>query len=328
MRFHTPFIQLPIRFCVDTLVAEVEALPRSAWVPHPQGFAGNDAVPLVSPGGEISDSVKGAMGPTEHLLRCPYIMALMAELGGVWGRSRLMGLAPGAEVPEHVDIHYYWRTHIRIHIPIVTNPAVRFTCGGETVHMAAGECWTFDSFQRHDVQNESSEHRVHLVIDTVGGEHLWELIDAAESGVVPPPTPWMPAPGAGNRPALAYEAVNIPDIMSPWEIRCHIDYLAEHIEPTPMLEPVMKRMDRFASSWAAAWSRFGDTDDGLPIYRGLVETARTDLNALPGSQLTLRNRAPLHLALDALIFGKAVTRGMAERPMAPPAPAARQHATS
>ena len=32
-------------------------------------------------------------------------------LGGVWGRSRLMALAPGAEVPAHVDAHYYWRTH-------------------------------------------------------------------------------------------------------------------------------------------------------------------------------------------------------------------------
>jgi Rieske Fe-S protein len=25
-------------------------------------------------------------------------------------------------VPQHVDIHYYWRTHIRIHVPVITNP--------------------------------------------------------------------------------------------------------------------------------------------------------------------------------------------------------------
>ena len=75
----------------------------------------------------------------------------MQELGGVWGRSRLMGLGPGAVVPIHVDIHYYWRTHVRIHIPVVTNPGVRFFCGGQNVHMAAGEAWVFDSFQTHEV---------------------------------------------------------------------------------------------------------------------------------------------------------------------------------
>ncbi|MEJ7777528.1 MAG: hypothetical protein WKF52_09155 [Sphingomicrobium sp.] len=30
----------------------------------------------------------------------------MQELGSTWGRSRLMGLEPGAIVPEHVDEAY------------------------------------------------------------------------------------------------------------------------------------------------------------------------------------------------------------------------------
>ena len=42
----------------------------------------------------------------------------MAELNCTWGRSRLMGLEPGAVVPKHVDVHYYWRTHLRIHVPV------------------------------------------------------------------------------------------------------------------------------------------------------------------------------------------------------------------
>ena len=182
MHFVRPLIQLPIRFCAETLAREVKALPPSAWLPHPQGFAGNDAVPLVTVNGALNDAFEGPMAATEHLRACPYLMALMEQLGGTWGRSRLMGLAPGARVPRHVDIHYYWRTHLRIHIPIVTNPGVTFTCGGETVHMAPGESWIFDSFQLHEVHNAGDAKRIHLVLDTVGGERLWDLIDAASNG--------------------------------------------------------------------------------------------------------------------------------------------------
>ena len=107
MRFDKPLLRLPITFCAQTLAAEVKALPASAWTPHPQGFVGNDAVPLVAADGGLNDRLRGVMAPTEHLAHCPYIAALMAELGGVWGRSRLMGLGAGAEVPDHVDTNYY-----------------------------------------------------------------------------------------------------------------------------------------------------------------------------------------------------------------------------
>src|SRR5919112_4063897 len=121
MRLQNPLIRLPVDFCSESLAAEVNALPESAWTPHPNGFPGNEAVRLVTPGGRDNDGLQGAMAPTPYLLACSYIMEIMAELGAVWGRSRLMGLGPGAKVPAHVDINYYWRTHVRIHIPITTN---------------------------------------------------------------------------------------------------------------------------------------------------------------------------------------------------------------
>jgi hypothetical protein len=307
MQFLKPLLQLPIRFCPDTLAQEVEALPRSAWVPHPQGFVGNDAVPLVSPGGALTNSVRGPMEATDYLRACPYIMSLMAELGAVWGRSRLMGLAPNAEVRPHVDVHYYWRTHIRIHVPVITNPGVRFTCGGEDVHMAAGECWTFDSFQLHDVQNKGAERRVHLVIDTVGGERLWDLIDAAGQGTGPPADPWRPAHSA-HAPRLRYEQINIPDLMSSWELRSHLDFLASHCMPHPDLAVVLRRLDKFASAWDAAWVEFGPGDEGLPAYRQLIDQVRLDLEKLGGDQIMLRNQAPLNRALNDMILTRAVAR--------------------
>ena len=326
MRFEKPLVQLPVRFCPDSLAAEVNALPSSAWVPHPQGYVGNEAVPLVSPNGQLTNSVDGPMAATEHLRRCPYIMALMGELGAVWGRSRLMGLAPGSEVPPHIDIHYYWRTHIRIHIPVITNPSVRFTCGGDSVHMAPGECWIFDSFQLHDVQNQGDERRIHLVIDTVGGENLWHLIEAAGEGAAPPATPWTPQ--ANTAPSLAFETINVPDVMSSWELRCHIDFLLQSTVPHPMLEPLSGRLERFAATWGAVWYRFGASHEGLPTYRRLIAEARNDLATMPGRDVALFNGAPLYRALEAIIFSRAVKPDRKEAPRVAPGRRDRQHATS
>ena len=301
MRLTHPLLQLPIRFDAEALADEVRALPASAWDPHPTGFAGNEAVRLVTPHGLLTDAIEGPMAPTEHLRRCPAIMAVMAELGGVWGRSRLMALAPGAEVPAHVDAHYYWRTHLRIHVPVITNPAVIFTCGDSRVHMKAGECWVFDSFRWHDVQNKGTERRIHLVLDTVGGDRILQLLDAAEAGTMPP---------SSERQALVFERINAPEVMSPWEIRCHLAFLADEAVPDPLLEPVLRRLDRFVDSWAAAWARFGTDEQGLPAYRSLIEAAKRDLLALGGARLLLKNELQLLLVLDQLVFQMA---------MAPPA---------
>ena len=76
MQFNRPLLQLPIRFEAETLAAEIAALPSSAWVPHPQGFEGNDAVPLVSVNGGLNDDFAGPMAATEHLKRMPYAEAM------------------------------------------------------------------------------------------------------------------------------------------------------------------------------------------------------------------------------------------------------------
>jgi hypothetical protein len=320
MHFGSPLLQLPIRFDAEALADEVAALPASAWVPHPQGFPGNDAVPLVSVGGGLNDEFSGPMAATEHLRRLPYVASLMQELGGVWGRSRLMGLGPGAVVPVHVDIHYYWRTHVRIHIPVVTNPGVRFFCGGQNVHMRPGEAWVFDSFQTHEVRNEGTDKRVHLVLDTVGGDRIWQLIEAANGGAEVPRSAWQ---GKGTSPtALRFEQMNQPQIMSPWEIRCHVDYLLAHVE-MGVPEPIRHAIDRFMFNWHAAWAEHGESEAGSATYRELVQSAREELTALGSGQIILSNEAPLYRALDALIFSRVLMparpRGAGALPSSPKA---------
>ena len=301
MRFTQPLIRLPIRVCADTLASEIAALPQTAWVPHPNKFPGNDAVRLITPGGRATDELEGSMAPTEHLRACPYILDIMANLGGTWGRSRLMGLAAGAEVPAHIDSHYYWRTHLRIHIPVITNPNVAFTCGGKTVHMAPGECWVFDSFQRHEVHNRGSEHRVHLVIDTVGGRRLWELIEQAQSDD-PGGEPQLVERGQAGRAPMLFERINSPKVMSPWEMRCHIRLLEDEAQPHALLDKVLKRLDRLVHEWGALWASYESSSEAVQLFQGLLSEARRDLSALDGQGILLKNDLPLYHVLSRLVF--------------------------
>jgi Aspartyl/Asparaginyl beta-hydroxylase len=302
MKLDVPLLKLPRQYCAETLAAEVRALPQSAWIAHPGKLAGNDAVPLITPGGEITDGFAGPMEPTVHLHGCPYIREIMADLGAVWGRSRLMGLAPSAEVPGHVDSGYYWRTHLRLHIPVITNPGVAFTCGDRTVHMQAGECWAFDSFSPHNVRNGGSEKRVHLVLDTVGGENLWDLMVQARQDEQHDLPAKFVSPGTTQTGALAFERINAPEIMSYWEVRCHIDFLVRQAPAAPELPAVIATLDRFATGWAAAWAQYGPSNEGLPRYQQLIAQVRDDLGRAGAERILLHNAVPIDHCLNALIF--------------------------
>jgi aspartyl/asparaginyl beta-hydroxylase len=305
IQLEKPFYKLPIRFSAEALAKEVRALPKAAWTPHPTGFVGNEAVRLVTPGGHDTDAMDGPMAPTPHLLSCPYTMETMAALGGVWGRSRFMGLGAGAEVPEHIDSSYYWRTHLRIHIPVITNPDVTFTCGGTSVHMAAGDCWAFDSFRLHDVQNKGDEQRVHLVIDTVGSDRMWDLME--HSIDVSAEAQLMIQPGTIDRSKIVFEQVNRPKVMSAWELNTHIAFLIDHCLPDPKLEAVKKRLDRFVFAWQGAWALFGDGDAGVPVYRQILDWLRQDLQQIGGHEILLDNTETLYFFLDRMVFTHAVS---------------------
>ena len=303
MRLTQPFLKLPIRFDADAVAAEVRGLPPAAWTPHPTGYVGNEAVRLITPYGGDTDDIEGRMAATGHLQRCDYVREIMAEIGAVWGRSRFMGLAAGSEVPSHIDINYYWRTHLRIHIPVITNPDVLFTCGDETVHMAAGDCWIFDSFRWHDVQNKGTEQRVHLVIDTVGGGILPDLMSAAATGAH---EPRLFRPGQRNGEGLVFETVNSPKVMSPWEMRCHLAFVRERAGSKPTVLEVLDRVDKFIDRWSAAWARFGTDDEGLETYVQLLQGARAEVAGLGIETLELPDGPLLGRVLDELLFGMAL----------------------
>jgi len=310
MRGGRPLLKLPVRFCGDTLAREVEALPANAWIEHPQKYDGNTAVVLISPGGAITQLASGPMGPTQWLRQCPYVGEILQALDTTWGRSRLMGLEAGAEVPEHVDVHYYWRTHLRVHIPVITNPGVAFTCAGETIHMKPGECWLLDSFYRHSVVNSGTENRVHLVLDTVGSAHIWDLI---ETGLSNGSQEKFIGPGETQARPIAFEQVNSPLVMSPWELKSHVQYIREWTDPQPGRDRILALMDRFVMAWSGSWARYGISEEGLPAYIRHLQDVHGALSNFRGPEVLMRNEFSMLDALQRFVLSNAIDPSLLRR---------------
>ena len=291
MKLAVPFIQLPLHFDADLLAAEVETLGEGVWRDHPQKFPGNSMLPLLAAGGEPSnESFIGEMAPTPELLRCPYLLQVIASLGAVAGRTRLMRLAGQAEVTPHVDQGYYWTDRVRVHVPIITQPTVRFECGGETIHMAAGDCWIFDTWREHRVENDASRSRIHLVVDTVGGPAFWDLVSQGRRHDAPADgwTPRHVLPSSVPV-ALTRERFNIPVVMSPWEIHYRLHGLLDEAGPaSPHAATARQLSDVFFRDWRSLWVQYGDSGDGNQEY---VDTLYRFLQNIPQAvgQLPLRN---------------------------------------
>ena len=299
-------------FDADRLAAEVAALSEAAWRPHPKGFPGNDALPLITTDGDpASDARCGMMRPTPHLLACPYLMQVLEMLGATWGRARLMRLAGDAEVTPHVDTDYYWRDHMRVHVPIKTQPTVRFHCGGETVNMAAGECWIFDTWSLHSVENDALQPRIHLVADTIGGDAFLSLMEAGRTPGQSRPD-WSPARLAyrpGATAAMAYESYNLPTVMTPWELRDHLGFLMIEAGAEPRLAPIGQALNRLRVNWHALWAQAGDQATARPAYAKLLAEAAAKVTALGANEVGLRNSMSLGLCLKALVFDSALAGG-------------------
>jgi hypothetical protein len=146
---------------------------------------------------------------------------------------------------------------------------------------------------------------VHLVLDTAGGEKLWDLVEAAYAGIEAPPEAWSGA-NVEARKKLAFEQFSQPKVMSPWELKQHIDYVLDHATGEAPTAPVAKRLDRFISAWHAAWSQFGPSDEGLPSYRSLIERLRGELKTLNADRIVLRNDQQLGFTIDAFILRNAL----------------------
>ncbi|HKY00381.1 MAG TPA: sulfotransferase [Steroidobacteraceae bacterium] len=289
MKLPKPFFRLPVRFDAERLRAEMEALPASAWSRHPQEYEGNTAARLISVGGGQTDVFVGEMAPTPALLASPYLQQVLATFSTVWSRSRLMRIAAGGKVPLHSDSIYHWFYRVRVHIPVITRPEVRFHCGDRDVHMAAGEAWVFDNWRQHRVENPSAEARVHLVADTAGTSEFWRLVmqGQADNFDRPDPRARLIAFDPAVRPRLMVERFNDWPLMPPSETeQLALDLLADlapfdaRPESAAAVGEFTNTVIAFCHDWRSLWYLHGDAAGTRGKFEDLAGSARRKLRQL------------------------------------------------
>lgn len=99
----------------------------------------------------------------------PLITALLLRVGAYeLARVMITRLKPGAVILPHADTEGTYANLpdiARYHMVLQGLPGSLFHCGHETVNMLTGEVWWFDAHQVHSVQNNSTDDRIHMLID-------------------------------------------------------------------------------------------------------------------------------------------------------------------
>jgi len=312
MQLAQPFIRLALTLDADRLQFEIAQFGPDAWRAHPQGNLGNSALPFIARRGEADDDgVAGPMAPTPHLARCPYLRQVLAALKAPLGRTRLMRLDAGAEATSHVDTNYYWSQRVRVHIPIATNPSVRFCCGDAETHMAPGEVWIFDTWRPYNVINPAGTQRIHLVVDTVGSDAFWALTgDGAHFPESPARIPYSP----GADPSLTMETVNFPVVMSPYEFGkiwsgwCN-DAAAADAGARSAIDAAIRRIQ---FDWRATWAAHGDAPEGWSEYAALIRKLR-EISSRYAGTVKLANGQDLARLIEISLIPSLHTPDLAAR---------------
>lgn len=315
MRLSRPFQRLGVMFDVARMQEEVAAIPAAAWADHPNGIPGNSSVRLISVDGAENDDVNGPMAVTRHLEQSPYLRQVLSSFGVVWGRSRLMRIAPGTTLPTHADINHHWFTRVRVHIPIVTRPDVMFYCGEEVVHMAAGDAWLFDNWRLHRVENPTAQERIHLVADTTGSASFWAFVARSQSpGILDVEFKYDPRRSS----KLITEQLAPAAVMHPAEVETMIRDLRAELElekPSPTAHERLSQyhllLDNFCKDWRQIYSVHGERNTGRNELRNLRDNLRTASKQVADGLVMETNRVNAHLVLEARVL----------RPMLAPEPA-------
>jgi quercetin dioxygenase-like cupin family protein len=119
--------------------------------------------------------------PTIEVLKMPgwdrlanVVVPLMDQIiarwyppGGRIIRAMIARMPPGARIDPHHDAHPSFACGHRIHVPIDTNPRVRFTVDGRPFNLRAGRVYEINNLKTHSVINKGATDRTHLIFDYV-----------------------------------------------------------------------------------------------------------------------------------------------------------------
>jgi hypothetical protein len=173
--------KLAFSFSPELLKADLGQISPNEWLAHfNKGAYDGDWSGVVLRGqAENTETLftgsgsASAFHDAEVLQRCGYFREVLAAFRCEIKSARLLRLTSGSVIKEHRDYDLgYEAGEVRLHLPVLTNPAVEFYLNNRRVTLAEGEVWYLDLSCPHRVANRSSEPRIHLVLDLILNDWL------------------------------------------------------------------------------------------------------------------------------------------------------------
>ena len=95
--------------------------------------------------------------------------------GGTVIRAMAAKLLAGGIINPHTDRHPSFHVGHRIHVPITTNPRVRFMIDGQPYQLKVGEAYEINNQKMHSVMNKGDEDRITFIFDYVPPDQIAAL---------------------------------------------------------------------------------------------------------------------------------------------------------
>jgi hypothetical protein len=92
--------------------------------------------------------------------------------GGTIIRAMAAKLLAGGKITSHRDAHPSFHFGHRIHVPITTNPRVRFMIDGRPYRFQVGQAYEINNQKTHGVMNKGTEDRITFIFDYVPPQQL------------------------------------------------------------------------------------------------------------------------------------------------------------
>ena len=87
--------------------------------------------------------------------------------GGTIIRAMAAKLLAGGRILPHRDTHPSFGAGHRIHVPIITNPRVRFMIDGRPFQLEVGQAYEINNQKVHSVMNKGDVDRINFIFDYV-----------------------------------------------------------------------------------------------------------------------------------------------------------------
>jgi len=176
-------IDVPIKdlgsYTIDPLRDKILGLPEEAWWGNQyrqleyEVHEHTQSVVLCFTDGQGWPNIEVAKDAGWDLLAdeaVPLMHQILADhypAGGTIIRAMAARLSAGGVIKPHHDKHPSFHYGHRIHIPIYTNPRVRFMIDGRPQRMQVGQVYEINNQKRHSVMNKGSEGRINFIFDYI-----------------------------------------------------------------------------------------------------------------------------------------------------------------